>query len=117
MNEQQAQKIIDLLQKLVDNTSMDTQSNKEAWTLRLLREVGSGEDQDNNGKVYGHDFIFSNASDWLPADLQPTQENLKDKFKGERLSLVQYAESLPLDDPKVEAVYNYAQNKSKVSKL
>tara|TARA_B100000745_G_scaffold45160_1_gene27253 strand:- start:1556 stop:1921 length:366 start_codon:yes stop_codon:yes gene_type:complete len=116
MTKEQAEEMITLLKQLVDNSNKtDDGAARVPWTFRLLQEAGTGEDQDGNGLVYGHDFIFSHVSEWLPPDIQPTQERLSKRHAGDKLSILQYAESLDDDDPKIDAIYKYAEIKKNAS--
>jgi hypothetical protein len=110
-------KIIDLLTQLVNATTNPSNIvvQERPWSFRLLQELATGEDQDDNGMVYGHDFVFNHVTEWHPPALQASASNLKKSFKGKSISFLDYAKSLKPTDEKKGAILDYIEKKQQLN--
>jgi len=118
LDNQKLDQIIDLLQQLVTVTKNPSGITVEErpWSFRLLQELASGEDADGNNMVYGHDFIFNQVIDWHPPALQSSADSLTRTFKGnKRITFIEYAQSLPVDDVKIEKILDFVDSKKQLN--
>ena len=76
------------------------------WPSKLVHEYATGVDTDNNGLIYGHDFVFSQTLQTHPVMLKTVAEHLED-FRGKNLSFIEYARSLKSGSKDQSDVLNY----------
>lgn len=114
MNDEKLDKIIELLTTLV-SANQGPGVDDRPWTSRLIEEYSVGEDMDGNGLIFGHDFIFNHELSWYPPALKTVAENLKTSFKGKSITMLEYVEGLPLEDPKRDAIYDYLSKKQQLN--
>ena len=67
------------------------------WPVHLINEIQSGEDDDGNGLVYGHDFSIDENPSSAPPIFQATMIQLEkaQKHLPKQITWEQYVESLP----------------------
>lgn len=94
MTTDQGERIIALLEKLVELSDGSSLQVDNPWVLALIHEYTTGDDYDKNGRVYGEDFIFNQTIESHPKALQSIAKELNTKWTGPRLSFLEYYKTL-----------------------
>ena len=66
----------------------------KSWTSLLLEEYSMGVDLDGNKLIYGHNFVFNQTDITLPPAIMGVNKSIKPEWKGLRLSIIEYAETV-----------------------
>jgi len=91
--EKRLDRMIDLME-IQNNRSIQIDPNP--WPYTLMREAQTAEDCDNNGLVYGMDFIFDENLENHPQALQGIARQFKEnQLQTRELSWEEYHDSLP----------------------
>jgi len=93
--------IRDLLSQMLaemkkQSSQMEVNTDSTPWVFKLVLEMNTGIDQDNNGLIFGKNFSLAENFNHVPPSLQPSLATLqRDRWPGKMITWEEYRDTLP----------------------